>query len=259
MSAVSTPTISGPRPLARRIGNVVRLHLANPFTIIGTPVIVLALIFAVNWMIWWIIRTAAPSDPQSVADVSASFQYSGATLWIFVYMMVVAIMAMNLTFSFALGFGSTRRDFLLGSGLTFVGLAALYAGVYILLAAVETWTDGWGVGGAMFNSIYFGVDSPWWLRLFHVFALFLFFFAAGSTFGSMYVRWKARGLIVFFSVVSILIMGAVALVTVTDSWPAVGEFFETAGFTGSYALSLVLSATAGLAAYLILRRATPRN
>ena len=256
MSAITTPT---PRPLGRRIGNVVLLHLANPFTIAGTPVIVLALIFAVNWMIWWIIRTAAPSDPQSVADVSAGFQYSGATLWIFVYMMVVAIMAMNLTFSFALGFSSTRRDFLLGTGLTFVALAALYAIVYIGLAALETWTGGWGVGGAMFNSIYFGVDDPWWLRLFHVFALFLFFFAAGSAFGSMYVRWKARGVILFFSLLSIAIMAGVALTTVSGSWPGVAEFFVAIGFTGSYALSLVVSLVAGLGAYLILRRATPRN
>jgi hypothetical protein len=259
MSATTVPTVAAPRPLARRVGNVIRLHLANPFTILGTPVIVLGLIFAVNWMIWWIIRTAAPSDPQSVADVSAGFQYSGASLWIFVYMMVVAIMAMNLTFSFALGFSSTRRDFLLGTGVTFVALAALYAVAYIMLAAIETWTGGWGVGGAMFNSFYFGVDEPWGLRLFHVFALFLFFFAAGSAFGSMYVRWKARGLILFFSVLSIAIMGGVALTTVTDSWPSVGEFFVAAGFTGSYALSLIVSLIAGLAAYLILRRATPRN
>jgi hypothetical protein len=258
MSATTVPTVAAPRPLARRIGNVVRLHLANPFTILGTPVLVLGLIFAVNWMIWWIIRTLAPGDPQSVADVSAGFQYSGATLWIFVYMMVVAIMAMNLTFSFALGFSATRRDFLLGTGLTFVAMAAFYAVAYIALAAIETWTGGWGVGGAMFNSIYFGVDDPWWLRLFHVFALFLFFLAAGSAFGSMYVRWKARGLILFF-VLSLGIMGSVALITVSGSWPRVGEFFGAAGFTGSYALSLVVSAVAGLAAYFILRRATPRN
>lgn len=257
MSAITTTT--APRSLGRRIANVVRLHLANPFTILGTPVIVLGLIFAVNWMIWWIVRTAAPTNPQSVADVSAGFQYSGATLWIFVYMMVVAIMAMNLTFSFALGFSSTRRDFLLGTGLTFVALAMLYAIAYIVLAAVETWTGGWGVGGAMFNSIYFGIDSPWWLRLFHVFALFLFFFAAGSAFGSMYVRWKARGLILFFSLLSIAIMGGVALITVSDSWSGVGDFFVAAGFTGTYALSLVISLIAGVAAYLILRRATPRN
>lgn len=253
------PTLVGPRPLRRRVGNVVRLHLANPFTIFITPLIVLGLIFALNWMIWWIVRTAAPSDPASVADVSAGFQLSGATLWIFVYMMVVAIMAMNLTFSFALGFSSTRRDFLLGSALTFVGLSALYAGLYILLAALETWTGGWGVGGAMFNSIYFGIDAPWWLRLFHVFALFLYFFAAGSMFGSMYVRFKARGLILYFSALTLALMGAIALVTVTDSWPAIGDFFVTVGFTGGYALSLVLSLVSGLVGYLVLRRATPRN
>ena len=259
MSAMTTPAAFAPRPLSSRVGNVVRLHVANPFTIFVTPAIVLGLIFAANWMIWWIIRTAAPSDPQSVADVSAGFQFSGATLWIFVYMMIVAIQAMNLTFSFALGFSSTRRDFLLGSGLTFVALSALYAVAYILLAGIETWTGGWGVGGAMFNSIYFGLDAPWWQRLFHVFALFLFFFAAGSVFGSMYVRWKARGLILFFSVLSVALMAAGALLTVTASWGRVGEFFAAAGFTGSYALSLVVSLIAGLAAYLILRRATPRN
>ena len=250
---------SGARPLGRRLWNVVRLHLANPFTIFGTPLIVVASIFAINWMIWWIIRTVAPSDPESIDDVSQGFQYSGASLWVFVYMMVIAIMAMNLTFSFALGFGSTRRDFALGTHLTFVGLAALYALIYTLLSGLETWTDGWGMGGAMFNSLYFGVDAPWGLRMFHVFAAFLFFFAIGSAFGAMYVRWKAKGLIIFFSLLAIALIGAAALATVTASWGAVGEFFVTVGFTGGYALSLAISAVAALASYLVLRRATPRG
>lgn len=247
------------RPLGRRLWNVVRLHAANPFTILWTPLIVLGLIFAANWVIWWIIRTAAPANPESVADVSQGFQYSGATLWIFVYMMVIAIMAMNFSFSFALGFGSTRRDYILGTGLAFVGLAVFFSLVYILLSGIETWTNGWGLGGAMFNSIYFGIDSPWWLRLFHVFALFLFFFASGSAFGAMYVRWKARGLTVFFTALSVLVLGAVALVTTVGGWPAVGEFFVAVGFTGAYALSLVISLIAGVAGYLILRKATPRS
>jgi hypothetical protein len=258
-AAILTTTASAPtRPLGRRLWNVVRLHAANPFTILGTPLLVLGLIFAVNWVIWWLIRTLSPSDPQTVADVSEGFQYSGATLWIFVYMMVVAIMAMNLTFSFALGFSSTRRDFILGTGVTFVVLSAFYALLYILLAGIETWTGGWGVGGAMFNSLYFGLDSPWYLRLFHVFTLFLFFFAIGSSFGAMYVRWKARGLVLFFSALSVVLLCAIVLTTLTESWPAFGQFFVTVGFTGAYALSLVISAVAGIAGYLILRRATPR-
>lgn len=254
-----TSTASTPRPLGQRLLNVVRLHLANPFAIIGTPLIVLGMIFAINWVIWWIIRTAAPNDPESVANVSQGFQYSGATLWIFVYMMVVAIMAMNASFSFALGFGSTRRDFLLGTGATFIGLSVFYAAIYILMAAIETWTNGWGVGGAMFNSIFFGIDSPWWLRLFHVFALFLFFFGLGSAFGSMYVRWKARGLTIFFALFGLVLVGGAALITLTESWAGVGGFFVTVGFTGAYALSLVVAGIGGLAAYVILRRATPRS
>lgn len=259
MSAVTLPPTTSPRPLGHRLANVARLHVANPFTIFWTPLYVVGLIFAANWVIWWIIRTATSGDTEAVDNVSQGFQYSGASLWIFVYMMVIAIMAMNSSFSLALGFGSTRRDYILGTGLTFVGLAAVYAVVYILLAGIETWTGGWGLGGSMFNSIYFGADSPWWLRLFHVFALFVFFFAIGSAFGSMYVRWKARGLILFFVILSALLLGAVALVTMVGNWSAVGDFFVAVGFTGGYALSLVISLIAGVAAYTILRKATPRS
>jgi hypothetical protein len=258
-ATLTTPSTVSARPLTRRLWNVVRLHAANPFTILGTPLLVLATILAVNWLIWWVIRTATPDDPQSVADVSQGFQYSGASLWIFVYMMVVAIMAMNHSFSFALGFGSTRRDFLLGSAATFTGLAAFYAVVFSLLTAIETWTNGWGLGGTMFNAIWFGIGEPWYLRLFHVFALFLFFFGIGSAFGAMYVRWKARGLILFFSLLAVALAGLVALVTATGSWPAVGEFFVAIGFTGAYALSLAVSVVAGVAGYAILRKATPRS
>lgn len=247
------------RPIGRRLWNVMRLHAANPFTLFVTPLLVLASIFAINWMIWWMVRSGSPTDAQSIDDVSTGFQFSGASLWIFFYMMVVAIMAMNLTFSFALGFGSTRRDFLLGTGLTFLVLSAGYSVVFILLALLEQATGGWGVGGAMFNSFYFGLDQPWWVRLFHVFALFTFFFGAGSAFGAMYVRWKARGLILFFSVFTLVIVGALALLTLTESWPAVGEFIATLGFTGSYALGLGIGAVAWTAAFGILRKATPRS
>ncbi len=258
-ATATSPSPVSARPIARRLWNVVRLHAANPFTILGTPLLVLATILAGNWLIWWVIRTVTPDDPQSVADVSQGFQYSGASLWIFVYMMVVAIMAMNLTFSFALGFSSTRRDYLLGSAVTFITLAAVYALIFSLLSAIETWTNGWGLGGLMFNSIWFGPGEPWFVRLFHVFALFLFFFAIGSSFGAMYVRWKARGLILFFSILALALAGLVALITATGAWPAVGDFFVTIGFTGAYALSLVISVVAGVAAYGILRKATPRS
>lgn len=264
MTATATPAATPalplpPASLARRLGRIARLHVANPFTLFGTPLLVLAVIFAVNWTIWWVIRSVTPGDPQSIQDVSEGFQYSGASLWVFVYMMVVAIQAMNLTFPFALGLGSTRRDFLAGSLLTFLGLSVAWALLYVVLAAIEEATGGWGMGGAMFSSIFFGVDVAWGVRLFHLFALLVFFFSLGSAFGAMYVRWRARGLILFFSLLALVLTAAVALVTATASWPAIGEAIGALGLTGAYASSLGVSVVAAVAAYLILRRATPRS
>ena len=259
MTTISAPALATGRPLSRRLGNVVRLHLANPFTILVTPLMVLGIIFLANWVIWFLVRSAAPTDPESVADVSEGLQYSGASMWTFVYMMVVAIMAMNLTFSFALGFGSTRRDFSLGTGLTFVGLSAGWALLYTGLAMIETATNGWGLGGAMFNAFYIGLDQPWGVRLFNAFVAFLFFFAIGSVFGAIYVRYRSRGLILFFLALAVVLIGLVALATLTGSWGAFAEFFVAIGWFGGYALSLPVSLIAGVAGHLVLRRATPRS
>lgn len=259
MSATTAAVTPSARSLAHRLWNVVRLHLANPFTIVVTPLLVLALIFVANFVIWLLIRLAGPTDPESVADVSRGLQFSGASMWTFVYMMVVAIMAMNLSFSFALGFGSTRRDFSLGTAVTFVGLSAAWALLYTGLAIVESATNGWGVGGAMFNAFYFGLDEPWGVRLFNAFVAFLFFFSIGTVFGAIYVRYRSRGLILFFVVLALALIGLVALVTLTSSWEAFGEFFASIGWFGGYALSLPLSLVAGVSGHLILRRATPRS
>lgn len=261
MTAVplTTPPVSTARPLGRRLLSVARLHAANPVTIFGTPALVVGVILIISIVIWWIVRTLTPDDPESVMNVSQGFQYSGAGLWIFVYMMVVAIMAMNSSFALALGFGATRRDYMLGTVLTFVGLSALYAIIYGLLAALEEATGGWGLGGAMFTSFITGIDAPWWLRLFHVFALFLFFFSIGTVFGAIFVRGKATALLLFFAALGLALVGAAALITLTHSWGAFGQFFVTVGFTGAYALSLPVSAVSVVAASLILRRATPRS
>lgn len=253
-----TPDVS-PRPLRRRLWNVARLHAANPFTILVTPLMVLGIIFLASFVFWWLISLGTAGDAEAVANASRGMQFSGASMWTFVYMMVAAIQAMNLTFPFALGFGSTRRDFSLGTGLAFIALSAFYALVYSAMGALETLTNGWGLNGTMFNAIYVGADEPWGVRLFNVFAAFLFFFAIGTVFGAIYVRYRARGLALFFVALSLALIGVIALATVTESWPAVGEFFGALGLTGTYALSLAVSAVAGVAGYLVLQRATPRS
>jgi hypothetical protein len=76
---------------------------------------------------------------------------------------------------------------------------------------------------------------------------------------TVFVRWRATGLVVFFVVIGALLVGAIALVTYTQNWEAIGRFFVEAGTVGAALWSLVLTAIAGVAGYLVLRRATPRS
>jgi hypothetical protein len=251
----ATATSHAPATPVQRILNVVRLHFANPWTTIVLPWIILGIIFFANLAIWAIIMRAA--GPQGSADAAEGFQWSGASMYIFVYMMVVAIQAISITFPFALGYGVTRRDYYLGSALTFVILSAMYAVGLTILAVIEEATNGWGLGGRMFTAAYFG-NEAWPLHLFIIFVAFLFFFFVGAAIASVWVRWKANGVVIFFAALGALLIGAVALLTFTENWGIVGSFFANAGFLGSYAWSLVPTAIAAVVGFFILRRATPR-
>jgi hypothetical protein len=254
MTAV-TETPFRPAGPVGRILNVVRLNATNPWTTIILPWAILGIIFVANLTIWWIIYRSA--GPENVEDVADGLQYSGAATWIFVYMMVVAIQAINLTFPFALGYGVTRRDFWIGSSVTFVLLAAMYAIGMTILSVIEEATNGWGLGGRMFTTVFFGDD--WAQRLFIFFVAFLFFFFFGAAIATVYVRWKANGVTLFFVVLGALLIAAAAVITLTENWQLIGNFFAGAGLVGSFAWSLVITVISWFAGYLILRKATPKN
>ncbi|GAA3598583.1 hypothetical protein GCM10022198_23540 [Klugiella xanthotipulae] len=242
-----------------RILSVVRLQLVNPWTIVIWPWIIMGIIFIANLVIWWILSLSlGPEVIASEASGGGGVEINGGSLYIFIYMMVVAIMAMNLTFSFALGFGATRRDFYLGSALTFVLLSAMYAVALAILAAAEKATDGWGLNGHIFRAVYFG-DGGFLANLWIFFVLFLFFFFVGAVIATVFVRWKATGVTILACVVALLLVGVAALIGLTNNWGTFAGFFVHWGFLGSYTWSLVITAIAALAGFFILRRATPRG
>jgi hypothetical protein len=262
---MTTTTLTDTRPAdrptfgeaAERILNVVRLHLVNKMTTIYVPWMIMAFIFLVNYTIWWLIF--ANLDPADLADARDGIQFSGASGYIFVYMLVVAVQAINLTFPFAQGYSVTRRDFYLGSALTFVGLSALYGLAITVLGAIERATHGWGLGGSMFAPVYFGSGENLLESFYVTFLAFLFFFFVGTATATVYVRWRANGMLVFFACLVLVVLGLVVLTTFTGSWPAVGTWFVAAGPIGVATWTLVPTALAALVGFFILRRATPRN
>ena len=254
MTAVTT-TVRPPASALGRILNVVRLHLTNPWTTIILPWLIMLAILLGNLAIWALILSNV--SPEDRADVAEGLGYSGSSTYIFVYMMVVAVQAIAVTFPFALGYGVTRRDYYLGTALTFFGLSVMFSVGLTILAALEELTNGWFLGGRMFATFYYGDD--WMQRLFIFFTAFLFFFAVGMAAASIWVRWKANGLIGFFVGLGIIVLGGAALLTLTETWVAFGTFFANAGFVGSFAWSLVVSAIAAIGGFFVLRRATPKN
>lgn len=239
-----------------RIWRVVRLNLVNKWTTIYVPVMIMFFIWLVNWLIWWIIWGAtAPADRAKAMDGT---QWSGGGFYIFVYMLVVGIQVISATFPFALGYSVTRRDFSLGSGLTFLLLAAGYGLGFAVLSMVEEWTNGWGLGGHLFTSVYFAGES-FAGRLFIVFSGMLFFFAIGAFSAALFMRWRMYGVLAVIAGLVLLIVGGAALITFTGSWGAVGDWFVANGPVGVTAWLLLPTALFALAGFAVLGRATPRS
>lgn len=253
---MTTTAHTTPPPRAfTRIINVARLHFVNKSQTIVVPWLIMAFIFAVTLLIGWILRNSL--SPAELAEAGEGMQYSGAIGYFLVYMLVIAVMAISQTFPFAQSYSVTRKDFYLGTILAFAALSLVYSAAITVLGWIEDVTNGWGVGTVLFSPAYL---SPNLLERFYAaFVLFLFFFMTGIAVASVYVRWKVNGMLIFFASVAVLVLGLLALATVTNSWGAVGAWFATTGFLGVVSWSLVPTALATVIGYLLLRRATPRS
>lgn len=250
---MTTTTFDSPlsptaRPLGRRLSTIMLLQLTNPMTLVGWPLMILGFIFAGNLAILGIISTAT--------DGGAEVSVNGGIGFIWVYTLVMAVQSVNQTFPLALGFGSTRRDYLLGTGALFILLSLGYALLVSGMAMLERAVDYWGIGLAFFDT---APDASWGEIFLGTFLILLLFASIGAATAAVYVRWKAMGMYIFWGALVVVLIGAAYLITVTESWGAVGEFFTTAGVLGTIMWSLVITVISSLAAYLILRRATPTN
>lgn len=256
MSAV-TATPHALTPAFGRVWRIVKLLTTNPWTVIGWPLVILAAIFVMTWTIWWIIFLNL--DAEQSANASQGIQFNGAATYIFVYMLVVAVQAVNLTFPLALGYGATRRSFSLGSALTFLLLSAAYACVMTIGAWVEELTGGWGLNGSFFRTVYFAAEGGWPAQWWIYFCWFVYFFFTGTIFAAMYVRWKAMGLIVSFGALGVFVVGTIALLSFTETWLQFWDALATLGTLGVATVALIPAVLAAIVGHLVLRRATPRS
>lgn len=255
MTAVATAPVaqSTSRVRPNEIWRIVRLHAVNPSIFFGVPWIILGSAWAISVIIALIIGGAGVDR----ADMTEGMRNSWAVLSPQWYLVVVGVQAIAYTFSFALGFGATRRDFWLGTSIMFLFVAFEMSVAIATLVQLEQLTGGWWVGASMFDALWYG-QNGWLVDFYATFALQLLVLFIGAAITTVYMRWRMRGMLILtFSGIA-LVLGLIALATFTESWLRVFEWFGSIGVVGTFTLLLGLAAAFAVTGFLVIRRATPR-
>ncbi|WP_400997239.1 hypothetical protein [Agromyces sp. GXQ0307] len=255
MTAVTTASVpvtgSQGRVRPNEILRIVRLHTVNPSIFFVVPAMILGGAWAVTMVIALILVGAG------VPQEELAFQYSWAVLSPQWYLIVVGVQAVSYTFPFALGFGATRRDYWIGTGIMFVLASFLFAVVIATLMLVERATGGWGVGAGMFDALwYFGAD---WITAFYTtFALQLLVLFIGAGVTTVFMRWRMKGMMILLFGGVAVILALIALLTFTESWESLGAWLSSIGVIGVFTVVLATALAWAVAGFLVIRRATPR-
>ncbi len=255
MTAPSVPVPSGVVPSRswQRVVRITRLQFVDPWVFVWLPAIITGAALLISIAIAFIVTRIAGVDPEALR---VGMRNSWAVLAAFWYFITIAIQAMAATFPFALGVGSTRRDFWLGSMLAFGVFSAITALVFAGLRGLEIVTGGWGTSAAMFDALWY-VGTPWWVGAWSTFSLALAFLVIGAATTACYMRWRALGVIIAVLAVVGLLVAAVAVITGLAAWGAVVAWFTRIGVFGIFAVVLGVTALAAIGGFLVIRRATP--
>lgn len=242
---MSTATLAAPsrdHAPSGRIRNVIRLQYVNRTTFIWTPLMVLGAAWVLTIVIFALL------SGNGIGEVKTGGG-SQAPMW---YFFAVGLQAMTLTFPFSQALSITRREFFLGTLASAALASAGLAVVFVLLGLVEKSTDGYGVNG------YFAY-MPWvWqsgavAAALSCFTVAMFAFTVGFWGATLFKRFGVPVLMLILVGLAAVMVGIVAIITLSHSWVAVGEWFTQTGSLGLTLWLLALTAVMTAGSYLTLR------
>jgi len=256
MTAISTAPSVPRLDSRRRIIKVMRLHLVNRLTYVGIPWIITGIALVISIVVALLISASVPeADRQSALQ---GMGYSWAVLSPLWYLAVVGVQAVSAVFPFALGFSITRREYALGTLLTYVVIAVFNATGWAILTELERALNESGVVFHHFTALWFGEVGAGtvWLSLF---TLQLLIFAVTSAFGAVYARWRAMGMLVLWAVVALAVVGIMAFAVLTGAAPPILDWLLGMPTTNFFAALVIPAALAFALGWGALRRAPLRG
>jgi len=239
MTAVTAPARRG---IGSRTLSVVRLQLINTQSFVWVPLLIMTATVVICLLIFAMI----PGD--GVKPTGAA----QAPLW---YFLALGIQAMTLTFPFSQAMSITRREFFVGTVVVGAIGAAMMATVFLILAGIEIATDGYGMNGRIAYLEWF-FEPGWGSAWLSYFTITLLLYVIGFWAATVWKRFGTLVITAILTALGIAFVIAIFVVTRTESWPAVIEWFVA---TGPFLLTLwglLLTAVLSLGAYATLRKAT---
>lgn len=225
--------------LMNRAVAVMRMHLVDRMTLFVLPLSILAAAFAVNIVIW--------------SFVSVDGRKTGGAASLYFFVAIAAMFAVTRGLPFAMGMGSSRRGFALGTALTGLVIATSLGTLYFVLRIVERATDGWGLQGHFFDFAWMH-RSPWAVSWLMFVVSLAATFALGGFLASIYARWSMAGLVVGGPVAILVLGGAAIVLTWREQWHSLGTWLagQTPLSASGWMVVVALALTG--AAWLTLRR-----
>ncbi|GAB3655319.1 hypothetical protein GCM10027591_10940 [Zhihengliuella somnathii] len=256
-AAVSAPPAdgraqSGPPRTARAgsLSKIVRLHFADRSRMIDSPALIMAGVAVLIVLIMVILRNFTPATE---AELSQGFRYNQAALWCLSgYIMNLGVMAYARTMPYAMGLGSTRRQYFWGTTAALTVEALIIAAMMTVFLFLEKVTGHWFTGARMFDTFLTG-DGDYGSLLMLGFGVSLAMLFLGSFFAAVYMRWSVPGVL---GSIAVLVLGLLGIVT----WILAAEvdaifWFTPYPFAKVAGILVAVSALAALGSWLVLRRA----
>ena len=235
-----------------RMSAVVRMHFNRTFSaffmppILGAGIVVLVVAVVVT------MRVAGV--PTSSPDVVAGLRNSaGIVFSLAAFLVYLGVQAATASFAFATSLGTTRHDYVLGTGAYFLLQTLYVAAILSVLLATEKATGHWFTGAYALDIRLLG-NGEWSAFLPIVLAGALAMQAVGSMFGASWLRFGSRGPLLIGA--ALVVVLSVAILIMVPRWAAVATAFNL----GWAALILLVLGIVSLAATgAFLRRTSVRG
>jgi hypothetical protein len=220
--------------LLHRLWKVVRINTVRPWEALGLPLVIMATLLAVTAVLRYL----------SIAFVSVEAQFWFAPeAFIIIYLFIVANQTTYHDFPISLSYGISRRDFYLGSLLTFGLLAVWYAVISTAIAAIAGTIS------------LLEVSVIGYLDFLSLVVVFMGTQVLSASITTIYLRWGKPGMLTFFGLLALTLISlpVISRSGVADDLPRINS--ETIALVQSMAILNGITLAVALLGYLFIRRA----